>query len=86
MRTYCIAYENLLSALWWCKWEGNPKRGVVCPHMADSLCYTAENNTVKQLYANKIFLWKDLNLKHSEFLHVTVKQTLKIILTFLCGL
>ena len=35
MRTYCIAYGNLLNALWWCKWEGNPKKGVIYPHMAD---------------------------------------------------
>ena len=26
MRTYCVAQGTLLSALWWPKWEGNPKK------------------------------------------------------------
>ena len=26
LRTYCIAKGTLLSALWWPKWEGNPKK------------------------------------------------------------
>ena len=35
MRTYCLAQETLLSALWRPKWEGNPKRGDTCIHIAD---------------------------------------------------
>ena len=26
MSTYCVAQGALLSALWWPKWEGNPKK------------------------------------------------------------
>ena len=26
LKTYCIAQRTLLSALWWPKWEGNPKK------------------------------------------------------------
>ena len=26
MRTYCVAQGTLLGALWWPKWEGNPKK------------------------------------------------------------
>ena len=48
MRTYHIAHGTLLNALWWPKWEGNPKRGDVCIRMADSLCCTAENTTTLQ--------------------------------------
>ena len=32
MRTYCISQGTLLSALWWPKTEGNPKRGDMCIH------------------------------------------------------
>ena len=32
MRIYCIAQGTLFSALWWPKWEGNPKRGYVYVH------------------------------------------------------
>ena len=28
MRTYCIAQGTLLSALWWPKWEENPKKRI----------------------------------------------------------
>ena len=45
MRTW-IAQGTLFSALWWPKWEGNPKkRGYVYIYIADSLCCTAEINT-----------------------------------------
>ena len=48
-----IANEHLLygsdlySALCGDKWEGNQKQGVgsICIHIADSFCYTVENNT-----------------------------------------
>ena len=52
MRTYCIAQGLLLSALWWPKWEGNPKeREDICIHKSDLLCCTAEtNNIVKQWF------------------------------------
>ena len=34
MRTYCKGQETLLSALWWPKWEGNPKkRGCMYTYM-----------------------------------------------------
>ena len=45
-RTYCIAQGTLLSALWWTKWEGNPKTGDICIHTADSLWCTTEINTL----------------------------------------
>ena len=45
-RTYCTAQRTLLSALWWLKWEGNPKRGNICIHIADPLCCTVETNTM----------------------------------------
>ena len=49
MRTCCIAQGTQLSALWWPKWEGNPKkRGYMYMYIADSLYCTAETNTVKQ--------------------------------------
>ena len=46
MRNHCIAQRTLLRALWWPKWEGNPKRGAIRIHIADSLCSTAETNTL----------------------------------------
>ena len=42
MRTDCMAQGTLLSALWWPKWEGNPKRGGICIYTADSPCCMAE--------------------------------------------
>ena len=55
MKTYFIAQRALLNALWYPKWEGNPKnRGDLCIHIADSLCYAAEMiSIVKQLYSTK---------------------------------
>ena len=44
MRTDCIAQGTLLSALWWPKWEGNPKKGLYI-RIADLLSSTAETNT-----------------------------------------
>ena len=41
----CIAQGTLLNSLWWPKWKGNSKRGVMCTCIADSLCYTEETNT-----------------------------------------
>jgi len=26
MRSYCTAQGTLLNALWWLRWEGNPKK------------------------------------------------------------
>ena len=41
-------------ALWWPKWEGNPKKRDICIRVADSLCCTADsNNIVKQQDCNK---------------------------------
>ena len=44
----------------WLLWEGGrgggkkvKEGGDICIHIADSLCCTAENNIVKQLYSNK---------------------------------
>ena len=49
MRTYVVAQETLLNALWQPKWEGNPKkkeRGVyMCISTTDLLHYTVETNT-----------------------------------------
>ena len=47
-RTYCTAQRTLLSALWWLKWEGNPKRGEIYIQIANSLCCTVETNTKSQ--------------------------------------
>ena len=33
MRTYSIAQGTLLSALWWPKWEGNPKERRLYVHV-----------------------------------------------------
>ena len=46
MKTYCIPQGILLNALWWPKWEGNPKRGNIHMCMANSLCCSVEINTV----------------------------------------
>ena len=41
MRTYCIAQGILLSALWWPKWEGNPKkRGYMYTHSQFTVLYS----------------------------------------------
>ena len=49
MITYCIAQGTLLNALWWPKWEGNPKnRWDICKHKTDSLWSTTESNTTLQ--------------------------------------
>ena len=45
MRTYLIAQETLFNALWWSKWEGNPKKRVyveMCICRDDSLCCSVE--------------------------------------------
>ena len=49
-RTNCIAQGTLLNALWWRKWEGNPKeRGDVYTQLIH--CCTAESNrTLKSDY------------------------------------
>ena len=53
LRPACIAQETLLSALWWPKWEGNPKKGGdICVHIANSLRCTAEaSRTLQSNYA-----------------------------------
>ena len=62
MGSSCIAQRDQLSALWPPRgvgkggWEGDARGrgyGDICIHIADSLCYTAEINIVKQLYSNK---------------------------------
>ena len=57
MRIYCIAQGTLLTALWWPKWEGNPKkRGYMYTYSWCTLLYRKnEHNIVKQLYSNKNF-------------------------------
>ena len=56
MRTYCIAQGTLLNALWWPKWEGNPKkRGYMYMYSWFTLLYSRNwHNSVKQLYCNEI--------------------------------
>ena len=45
--------EKITSYRWKLK---KKKRGYICIHTADSLCYTGENNKIiKQLYFNKNF-------------------------------
>ena len=40
-RTYCIARGTLLNALWWPKWEGNPKkRGYMYTYSCFTLLYS----------------------------------------------
>ena len=55
MRTYYIAQGTLLSALWWPKWEGNPKRrGYMYTYSWFTSLYSRnQHNIVKQLYTNK---------------------------------
>ena len=40
MRTYCIAQGTLLSALWWPKWEGNPKKWTISFNTSSSKAAT----------------------------------------------
>ena len=54
---------NSPSALWWLKREGNPKRGDVCTHVADSLCSTVETNTMFESNYTPIHF-----LKYNEYL------------------
>ena len=46
MRTCCAALGTRLSALWWPKWERNPKKRDICICITDSLCCTAETNSI----------------------------------------
>ena len=46
MRTCCAALGTRLSALWWPKWERNPKKRDICIRITDSLCCTAETNSI----------------------------------------
>ena len=47
MRTNCIVQGTLLNALWWLKWEGNPKKRV-CVYMYSWLTCIAEIDTTVQ--------------------------------------
>ena len=54
MRTYCITSETLLKALWWPKWEGNPRnRGYMYTCAWFTLLYSRNWLIVKQLYSTK---------------------------------
>ena len=55
-----IAQVTLLSALWWPKWNKNPKkRGYVYTYGWFTLLYSRnQHNTVKQLYTNKKIFFK----------------------------
>ena len=52
MRTYCITQGTLMNALWWPKWEGNPKkRGDMYMYSWFTLLnWTAETNTTESNY------------------------------------
>ena len=41
----CEVITLVLSALWWQKWEGNPKKKNICINTIDSLWSTLETNT-----------------------------------------
>ena len=50
--------------------------GDICIHIADSLCYTAEHNTVKQLHSNK-------DVKKKSQFSLSLKTTLVQNYTFM---
>ena len=66
MRTYCIAPGTRLSALWWPKWEGNPKgRGYMYLHSWFSLLYNRNKNQII----------KCNNLRNCSHLSLSKQQT-----------
>ena len=55
MKTYCIAQGTSLSALWWCKWEVNPKEELIdMYHWFTLLCLRNQHNIVKQLCGGRL--------------------------------
>ena len=55
MRTCRTAQGTLLHALWWPKWEGNPrKEWYVYTYWLTSLYSRNQHNIVRQLYSSKI--------------------------------
>ena len=48
MKTYCIAQETLLNALWWPKWEGNPKKEIYVYIWLIHFAVQQKHNIVKQ--------------------------------------
>ena len=55
METCCMAPGALLSALWWPKWEGNPKRREFYVNVWLTHFAVQQKHNVKQLYTNKNF-------------------------------
>ena len=70
MRTYSIAEGTLLSALWWPKWEGNPKKkGYMYTYSWFTLLYSRNwHNTIKQLSSKKNFLKRKETMFHFSLL------------------
>ena len=54
MRTYCIAQGTIFGALWWHKYEGNPKMsGYMYTYNLFTLLYSRNwPSSVKQLYSS----------------------------------
>ena len=73
---YYIAKGTLLSALWWTKWEGNPKKeGIYVYSWYVLLCSRNQHNIVKQLYSikiNKIYTPKNL-FRHKSLKYTSLK-------------
>ena len=64
MRTYCIAQGTLLGALWWPKWEGNPKkRGCMYRYGWFTLLYSRNWQQCKATILQ--FLKRHLKLKRT---------------------
>ena len=54
----CIAQETLVNALWWPKWEGNPKKRDICLCIADSICCAVETLEEGMATHFSILAWK----------------------------
>ena len=63
------------------------KKGGICKHRADSLCFTAEtNNIVKQLYSNKIYIKSNASFSKRSKNENATTFSLSLSLFFsLCG-
>ena len=78
MRTYFIAQGTLPNALWWHKWEGNPKkRAYICKYIADSLCCPVE---LTQYCKASIFQWKLIKPFKKYLLSGLLKSLLPVVL------
>ena len=71
MRTYWIAQETLLSALWWPKWEGNPKCGAMlvvqlCLTLRDPVDCSLLGSSVHGIFQARILEWVSISFSKME--------------------